>query len=249
MPSSPAASPAAPRRRPGGPSAVLGLLGELLITLGVLLGLFVAYSLWWTDLVADRHADTVAAKVRQSWTAPPATRPGSDAKPAPPRPFEVGDGIGFLHIPRLGKDYQVLITMGTDTDVLNQGVAGVYRSPYPAAMPWAKSGNFAMAAHRDGHGAKFHDLPELRRGDRVVVETRDTWYVYTVDSTLQRTSKYDVDVTAPVPAESGYRRPGRYLTLTTCTPAYTSRYRMAVWASLTRTQPVDAARDVPAELR
>ncbi len=254
MPSFPAAARSAVRsavRRPGpgALSAVLALLGELLITLGVLLALFVAYSLWWTDLVADRHADVVAAQVRRSWSAPSTSRPGSDAKPAPPRPFRVGDGIGFLHIPRLGKGYQVLITMGTSTDVLNQGVAGVYRSPYPAAMPWAGRGNFAVAAHRDGHGAKFHDLPELRRGDKVVVETRDTWYVYTVDRTLQRTSKYDVDVTAPVPAESGYRKPGRYLTLTTCTPAYTSRYRMAVWASLTRTQPVDAARSLPAELR
>jgi sortase A len=249
MPSFPAARPPAPRRRSGGLSTALGLLGELMVTLGVLLALFVAYSLWWTDLVADRHADQAAAEVRQSWSAPPTTAPASDAKPVRPRPFAVGDGIGFLHIPRLGKGYQVLITLGTGTDVLNQGVAGVYRSPYRAAMPWAASGNFAMAAHRDGHGAKFHDLPELRRGDKVVVETRTTWYVYTVDRTLERTSKYDVDVTAPVPAESGYTRPGRYLTLTTCTPAYTSLYRMAVWASLTRTQPVDAARSLPAELR
>ena len=243
MPSSP--DPASARRPAGPLSTVLGLLGELLITAGVVLGLFVVYSLWWTDVVADQRADGDAAKVRQSWTAPSR----SDAEPAPVRTYRAGDGIGFLHIPRLGRDYQVLITMGTDTDVLNQGVAGVYQKPYPAAMPWAQTGNFAMAAHRDGHGAKFHDLPELRRGDKVVVETRDTWYVYTVDSTLQQTSKYDVGVTAPVPAESGYRGPGRYLTLTTCTPAYTSRYRMAVWASLTRTQPVDRARDLPPELR
>ncbi|MFC1410323.1 class E sortase [Streptacidiphilus sp. N1-12] len=241
--------PAAPRRRPGPLSTVLGLFGELLITLGVLLGLFVVYSLWWTDVVADGQAAGAAARVRQSWAAPPARSDARPARPSPPRVFRPGDGIGFLHIPRLGKDYQVLITMGTSTEVLNQGVAGVYRAPYPAAMPWAKSGNFAMAAHRDGHGAKFHNLPELRRGDKVVVETRDTWYVYTVDSTLQQTSKYDVGVTAPVPAESSYRVPGRYLTLTTCTPAYTSRYRMAVWASLTRTEPVDPARDLPPELR
>ncbi|MFC1417618.1 class E sortase [Streptacidiphilus cavernicola] len=244
-----AAARSAIRRRSGALSTVLVLFGELLITGGVLLALFVGYSLWWTDLVADRHADAVAAKVRQSWSAPPTVRPGSDAKPVPPRPFKVGDGIGFLHIPRLGKGFQVLITMGTSTAVLNQGVAGVYQEPYAAAMPWAASGNFAMAAHRDGHGAKFHDLPKLRPGDKVVVETRDTWYVYTVDRTLQQTSKYDVDVTAPVPAESGYRGPGRYLTLTTCTPEYTSLYRMAVWASLTRTEPVDAARSLPPELR
>lgn len=246
MPLSPS-SPGLRRPRPLLLTAT-GVLGELLITLGVLLGLFVVYSLWWTDVVADRRADGDAARVRQSWAAPPAAA-GADSRPPAPRVYRAGDGVGFLHIPRLGKGYEVLIRMGTGTDVLNEGVAGVYQQPYAAAMPWAGSGNFAMAAHRDGHGARFHDLPELRPGDKVVVETRYTWYVYTVDRTLQQTSKYDVDVTAPVPAESGYRRPGRYLTLTTCTPAYTSRYRMAVWASLTRAQRVDKSRDLPAELR
>ena len=226
----------------------LGLLGELMITAGVLLGLFVVYSLWWTDVVADRRADAQAARVRQSWGALPQAH--GDGRPAlAVRGYQAADGLGFLHIPRLGRDYQVLIRSGTTTDVLDQGVAGAYTEPYRATMPWAGDGNFALAAHRDGHGARFHDLPELRRGDKVVVETRDRWYVYTVDSTLQRTSKYDVGVTAPVPAESGYTRPGHYLTLTTCTPAYTSRYRMAVWASLTRTVPVDRARDLPPELR
>ena len=226
----------------------LGLLGELMITAGVLLGLFVVYSLWWTDVVADQRADAEAAQVRQAWSAPPRA-PGVSRPTAAARGYQAADGLGFLHIPRLGSGYQVLIRTGTDTDVLNQGVAGTYTEPYRAAMPWAGDGNFALAAHRDGHGARFHDLPELRPGDKVVVETRDDWYVYTVDRTLQRMSKYDVGVTAPVPVGSGYTRPGHYLTLTTCTPAYTSRYRMAVWASLTRTVPVDGARDLPPELR
>jgi sortase A len=225
----------------------LGLLGELMITAGVVLALFVVYSLWWTDVVADRRAASAADSMRRAWSLPAAAavphRNSADA-----RVYAPGSGIGFLHIPRLGKGFEVLIEMGTDLDTLNQGVAGVYTEPYPAAMPWDASGNFALAAHRDGHGAKFHNLPELVAGDKVVVETRDTWYVYTVDRTLEQTSKYDVGVTAPVPAESGYTRPGRYLTLTTCTPAYTSRYRMAVWASLTRTAPVDRARDLPPEL-
>ncbi|WP_034089386.1 class E sortase [Streptacidiphilus albus] len=231
-------APLAPLQR------ALGVLGELLITAGVVLALFVVYSLWWTDVVADRRADDDAASVRQAWATVPSAAPPAGA---PPRVYR-GGGIGFLHIPRLGKDFDLLIKLGTGTDVLNEGVAGAYTEPYRAAMPWAGSGNFALAAHRDGHGAKFHNLPELRPGDKVVVETRDTWYVYTVDRTLEQTSKYDVGVTAPVPAGSGYHRPGRYLTMTTCTPAYTSRYRMAVWASLTRTQPVDRARDLPPEL-
>ncbi|MEV4558826.1 class E sortase [Kitasatospora sp. NPDC049285] len=231
-------------RRRGRTAAALGLLGELLITLGLLVALFVGYSLWWTDVVADRTADRAGDRLRQSWTAPAA--PG-DTAPAPG--YQAGDGVGFLHVPALGRGNRTLIRTGTSAEVLNEGVAGVYEEPYRSAMPWDAQGNFALAAHRDGHGARFHDLDLLKPGDPVVVETRDAWYVYRVAGVLPQTSKYDVGVVAPVPEGSPFTRPGRYLTLTTCTPVYTSRYRMAVWAELVRTEPVDARRTPPAELR
>ncbi|MFJ8627578.1 class E sortase [Kitasatospora sp. NPDC093550] len=235
--------------------AALGVFGELLITLGLVLGLFVAYSLWWTNVQADRSASQAADRLRGSWAAGPAptpsAAPGTAAPGAPPAPkqFAVGDDVGFLHVPAMGRDFQVLIRMGTSTEVLDEGVAGVYEQPYKAAMPWEQTGNFALAAHRDGHGAKFHDLDAVHRGDAVVVETKDKWYVYKVDSTLSETSKYDTGIVAPVPARAGYAGPGRYITLTTCTPVYTSRYRMAVWGSLVRVDDVDAARTPPPELR
>ncbi|WP_329565999.1 class E sortase [Kitasatospora sp. NBC_01266] len=235
---SPAGGGAPGRRRSRGALA-LGVLGEVLITAGLVLALFVGYSLWWTDLLADRQSDRAGDRLRQTWTAPA----------APAVPYLASEGIGFLHVPAMGKDYQVLIKPGTTPEVLNQGVAGAYQEPYQAAMPWDASGNFALAAHRDGHGAKFHDLDAVGKGDPIVVETRDHWYVYRVDATLEQTSKYDTGITAPVPQESGYREPGRYITLTTCTPVYTSRYRMAVWGSLVRVDPMDAQRTPPAELR
>ncbi|MFE0463125.1 class E sortase [Kitasatospora sp. NPDC058965] len=228
------------RHRP--PWAVaLGFLGESLVTAGVLVGLFTAYSLWWTDVLADRRSGHQAAQLRHTWTGPDS----GEAAPA----YLGADGLGFLHVPAMGRDYQVLIKLGTTPDVLNQGVAGVYREPYASAMPWDPVGNFALAAHRDGHGAKFHDLDAVAKGDAVVVETRDRWYVYRVDATLPQTTKEDVGVVAPVPAEAGYTAPGRYITLTTCTPVLTSRYRMAVWGSLVRVDPVDARRTPPPELR
>ncbi|MFE2172739.1 class E sortase [Kitasatospora sp. NPDC058115] len=262
--------------------AALGVFGELLITLGLVLGLFVSYSLWWTDVLADRSAAAASDQLRDSWAAggpaaPPGSGPGSatDAPGAPGTPDAPdasgaplpggaagtsgaggsgaapaqGQGLGFLHVPAMGRNYQVLIRMGTDTDTLADGVAGVYEQPYRAAMPWDASGNFALAAHRDGHGAKFHNLDALRKGDPIVVETRDKWYVYRVDSTLPETSKFDTGIVAPVPKGSGYTEPGRYITLTTCTPVYTSRYRMAVWGSLVRVDDMDAKRTPPAELR
>ncbi|MFH9349343.1 class E sortase [Kitasatospora sp. NPDC017646] len=237
--------------------AALGVFGELLITLGLVLGLFVAYSLWWTNVQADRSAAAASDKLRSSWaTVPPGPTPGAPAGSAAPGPGgaaaappAIGDDVGFLHVPAMGRDYQVLIRMGTSTAVLDEGVAGVYEQPYKAAMPWEQTGNFALAAHRDGHGAKFHDLDAVHRGDAVVVETKDKWYVYKVDNTLAETSKYDTGIVAPVPASSGYTAPGRYITLTTCTPVYTSRYRMAVWGSLVRVDAMDAKRTPPPELR
>jgi LPXTG-site transpeptidase (sortase) family protein len=161
----------------------------------------------------------------------------------------VGDDVGFLHVPAMGHDYQVLIRMGADTDTLAGGVAGVYTEPYRSAMPWDATGNFALAAHRDGHGAKFHNLDLVKQGDALVVETRDRWYVYRTDGILPQTSPQDIGVIAPVPEESPYSQPGRYITLTTCTPVYTSLYRMVVWGSLVREEPMDAERTPPAELR
>ncbi|WP_316522178.1 class E sortase [Kitasatospora brasiliensis] len=249
----------------------LGVFGELLITMGLVLGLFVAYSLWWTNVQADRSASQAADRLRGSWSAgptagaPAAAAPAAPgAAPAPgatpsagasagaadgPRQFAAGDDVGFLHIPAMGRNFQVLIRMGTSTEVLDEGVAGVYEQPYKAAMPWDEQGNFALAAHRDGHGAKFHALDAVHKGDAVVVETKDKWYVYKVDNTLAETSKYDTGIVAPVPVRSGYEGPGRYITLTTCTPVFTSRYRMAVWGSLVRVDDMDAKRTPPPELR
>ncbi|MER5861780.1 class E sortase [Kitasatospora sp. NPDC002040] len=235
-----------PKRRSRA-AAALGVLGELLITAGLVLALFVGYSLWWTGVVADRQAGTAADRLRDSWSAPAV--PGPERAPAAPPVYAAGDGIGFLHVPALGRGNQTLIRMGTDPQILNEGVAGVYEQPYPSAMPWDAQGNFTLAAHRDGHGARFHDLDLLGPGAAVVVETRDTWYVYRIDGTLPQTSKYDTGIIAPVPKGSPYTAPGRYITLTTCTPVYTSRYRMAVWGSLLRTDPVDSHRTPPPELR
>lgn len=229
-----------PRRR-GRVAAAISVVGEILITVGLLLALFVVYSLWWTNVIADRHEKKAAQRVRQEWSQAPAQIPakGLDTK----------DGIGFLHVPAMGHDFEVLVKKGTSTKVLNEGVAGYYTRPTPAAMPWDKTGNFTVAAHRDGHGAKFHNIDKIHTGDPIVFESKDTWYVYKVYKILDQTSKFDVGVTAQIPKESGRTKPGRYITLTTCTPVYTSWYRYVVWGQLVRTQKVDPQRTPPPELR
>ncbi|MFD7260059.1 class E sortase [Streptomyces sp. NPDC059874] len=219
----------------------LSLLGEVLITVGLVLALFVAYSLWWTNVLADRQASARSDEIREQWqTAPaPAAEPGA---------LDVQGGIGFLHVPAM-KNGEVLVKKGTDPDVLDDGVAGYYTEPVKSALPWDAKGNFSLAAHRDGHGAKFHNIDKVRNGDAIVFETRDTWYVYKVFAELRQTSKYNTDVINPVPKDSGKTTAGRYITLTTCTPVYTSKYRYIVWGEFVRAEKVDGKRTPPVELR
>ncbi|MDX2594690.1 class E sortase [Streptomyces sp. WI03-4A] len=142
-----------------------------------------------------------------------------------------------LLVPRLG--LRVPVAEGVSKqDVLNKGYVG----HYPGTQQPGQAGNFALAGHRNTHGEPFRYLPRLRRGDTVEVETRAAVYTYTVDRILPRTSARDSGVVRPVPRSLvrpgyGYDEPGYYITLTTCTPEFTSRYRMAVWGRLRSVRP------------
>ncbi|GGX93895.1 class E sortase [Streptomyces anandii JCM 4720] len=233
-------APAARRRGTRPLALAVSVLGELLITAGLVLGLFVVYSLWWTNVIADRKADQQGHRIRDEW---------AQSAPGGPGALDTKDGIGFLHVPSM-RNGEVLVKKGTSTDVLNDGVAGYYTDPVKATLPTAKgTGNFALAAHRDGHGAKFHNIDKVSKGDPIVFETRDKWYVYKVYAILDETSKFNVRVLSAVPRESGVTKPGHYITLTTCTPVYTSRYRYVVWGELVRVDKVDSKRTPPRELR
>ena len=143
----------------------------------------------------------------------------------------------ILSIPRLG--LRVPVAEGVSkARVLNKGYVG----HYPGTQQPGQAGNFALAGHRNTHGEPFRYINRLRRGDTVQVETADAVYSYTVDRTLPQTSARDDGVIGAVPRSTvrpahGYRAPGYYLTLTTCTPEYTSRYRLVVWGKLTSMRP------------
>ncbi|MFF6875013.1 class E sortase [Streptomyces sp. NPDC012474] len=234
-----ASRPPAARRRPGPVALAVSFFGELLITAGLVLGLFVVYSLWWTNVVADRAAGKQADKVREDWAH---GRGGPGA-------LDTKNGIGFLHVPAMSRG-EVLIEKGTSNKILNDGVAGYYTDPVKATLPMSgKKGNFSLAAHRDGHGAKFHNIDKIKKGDPIVFETKDKWFVYKVYGILPETSKFNVEVLSRVPKESGRKKPGHYITLTTCTPLYTSTYRYVVWGELERVEKVDGERTPPKELR
>lgn len=202
-------------------------VGELFISVGVLMLLFVTYQLWWTNVRAGQEAGSAANKIHEDW-ANGKRKPGA---------FEPGQGFAIMHIPRL--DVVVPVAEGIDKErVLDRGMVGHYaEGALKTAMPGDKKGNFAVAGHRNTHGEPFRYVNQLEKGDQIVVETQDKYYVYAMQSILPQTSPGNTGVIAPVPKGSGFTGPGRYITLTTCTPEFTSTYRMIVWGKMVDERP------------
>ncbi|WP_406382603.1 class E sortase [Streptomyces sp. NBC_01618] len=203
------------------------VVGELFISLGVLMLLFVTYQLWWTNVRADQYAGKETHKIQDDWAK-------GDRNPGA---FEAGQGFAIIHIPKL--DVVAPIAEGISKEkVLDRGMVGHYsEGTLRTAMPSAKKGNFALAGHRNTHGEPFRYINRLRSGDLIVVETQDTYYTYEATRTLPQTSPSNVSVIGPVPPGSGFTGPGRYITLTTCTPEFTSTYRLIVWGKMVDERP------------
>ncbi|MFC9945371.1 class E sortase [Streptomyces pratensis] len=203
------------------------VVGEVFITFGVLMLLFVTYQLWWTNIRADQIAGREASRIQDDW-ANGERSPGA---------FEPGQGFAIMHIPKL--DVVAPIAEGIDKEkVLDRGMIGHYgEGKLKTAMPSAKQGNFAVAGHRNTHGEPFRYINRLKPGDPIVIETQDAYYTYEMASILPQTSPSNVAVIDEVPPGSGFTGPGRYITLTTCTPEFTSTYRMIVWGKMVDERP------------
>jgi len=148
--------------------------GELLITAGLVVLLFVAYQLVWTNYEAHKATDSVASDLRDSWDRPNPSGAGPAAARGPKK-VDFGKGFAFLHIPRLGKNWTIPVVEGVDLPDLAKGVGHYPKTAQPGAI-----GNFAVAGHRVSKGSPFNDLGLLASCDAIVVETQDDWFVYRV---------------------------------------------------------------------
>ncbi|MGY0059994.1 class E sortase [Streptomyces sp. LZ34] len=221
----------AARARKDSPAVVVSrLVGELFITLGVLMLLFVTYQLWWTNIRAHQQANGAANSLQKKWD-----QDGGGNRD--PGTFSPGEGFAILYIPEL--DVKAPIAEGISKQkVLDHGMVGHYGSgKLKTAMPWDKKGNFALAGHRNTHGEPFRYINHLRPGDKIVVETQNAYFTYEMTSILPQTQPSNTGVIGPVPPGSGFTEPGRYITLTTCTPEFTSTYRMIVWGKMVDERP------------
>lgn len=226
---------------------LVGVLGELLITLGVLLLGFLVWQLWWTDVEGNAAQAEI---VRDMGFAPPAVAEDGGPKVAerrtdePPVLEEPEHAANFAHlfVPRWEGEPKRPISQGTDrATVLDVLGIGHYAG---TAMPGGV-GNFALAGHRVTFGKPFNRIEELQVDDALVVRTADTWYVYKVTST-EVVLPRDVRVIAPVPNEPGAEPTERFITLTTCHPMFSARERYIVHGVLDYWAPTSDG--TPAEL-
>jgi sortase A len=199
---------------------VVNLIGRVLIGVGSLLLLFVAYQLWGTGLHEARAQHDLRHAFEASLATTPtttkadagATTTTTEAPPPPP----VGDAVAVLRIPKIGV---------SKTIVEGVGVPDLKKAPghYPGTPLPGQPGNSAIAGHRTTYGAPFYRLDELAPGDVILVTTRQGRFRYTVDTTKTVKPTQTEVLTPTLDAR---------LTLTTCTPRFSARQRLVVTATL-----------------
>lgn len=233
---------------------LLGAVGWLLLGLGVLVVLYLVYSLWFTNLGTERAQarlrDDFSAQVEQRRgevvVAPsPIPTPTPTPTPTPP-PVESevadppddpvvaevpqdGDGsaVALLWFERPGGAPPVT----DDRYVVVDGVTLADLAAGPGHYPRSGDpgeGNFAVAGHRTTHGAPFFRLDELREGDEIhVVDLDGVEHVYRfVRQRIVAPSEVWVVGEDPI----GRDRPT--ITLTTCHPRFSNRQRLVVFGEL-----------------
>lgn len=208
---------------------VLGALGRICITAGVLILLFVAYQLWGTGLQEARSQDkledefeSVLSGATTTTSTPGAPTPTPTAPPPPPD----GDAAARIAIPAIGVDK--IVVEGVSVADLKRGPGHYPDSPMPG-----QPGNAAIAGHRTTYGAPFNRVDELEPGDDILVTTGQGSFRYEVSETqVVRPSQVEVL------DDFGDNR----LTLTACNPKYSARQRIVVVAKLApNVEPAPAA--------
>lgn len=217
---------------------LLRIIGKTLISMGVGVLLFVAWTLWGTGIYTAREQ---AALVRQFDQAP--LLPEHQVQEQPNSGFvkvkgfrpKPGSAVFRINIPTI--DLHQVVVEGVDTNHLRRG---------PGHYPTCRSGfdlcidgydnegwpgekeRVIVSGHRTTYGAPFWDLDKLQRGDEVRVETRWGDFLYRV---TESTVVDDSSRTIAVPGNEAE------LVLTTCNPKFSAAERLIVYAEMDLEEP------------
>ncbi len=198
---------------------LLSGIGQLMITLGVVLLLFVVYEVKLTNLYTGDQQRALGKTLDEVWAVPPPPKATLAA-------FRDGEGIARIFLPKLGKDQVHVVVEGVSREDLKKGPGHYPGTDLPGAV-----GNVVISGHRTTYGAPFNRLDELHVGDPIVIETHSDFFTYrVVKSFVVQPSA--VGETNHVPNQPGVTPTRRLLTLTTCNPKYSARTRLVVRAEL-----------------
>jgi len=253
-------------------------IGELLITAGLVVLLFVVYEVYVTDITSAAKQRDATAALDQEWqqSTPEEQQQRQEHYDGPE-----GSGIAKMYVPAFGADYSFTILRGTTEKTLEVG-PGHYTESGDPGLP----GNFAVAGHRVGKGAPFNDIDLLNSCDAIVVETHFSWFVYRVlpkaDEVADWASRaadprctgvgplgapYDrvvgQEIVAPTQGSVILPVPNRddvtdnagatasLMTLTTCHPRFSDRQRLVVHAVMVKqwAKNPDKPGETPPELK
>jgi sortase A len=208
--------------------AFLRSFGELCLTAGVILLLFIAYLFWGTAWRASDAQNAFASQLNQQWA-----HPGAQENPLDPGPIHLvtGQPFAFIRVPAFGKNWRFTIIQGTALAQLNVSPGHVPGTQLPGQL-----GNFAVAGHRVTAGNPFWSEPSLTDGDLVYIQTQAATYTYRVNG-KHWVLPTDLSVLDPVPGHPHERPTQRLITLITCDPAWTGTHRVIVTGVLVQTQP------------
>jgi sortase A len=189
---------------------------------------YVVWQLIGTNMVSDRRQAELVEQLEDQWRTTPGTELSRDD------PVRLGDASALIRIPRFGDDYVVPVLEGVGDDELASGFGHFVDSAGPG-----RKGNYALAAHRVTHGEPLRDMPSMRPGDRVLVETRDAVYTYEIDTDPNELVVGMDEVwvlgAQPVNPRTTGVQPGdgpRLVTLVTCAELFHTDDRMVAFGHL-----------------
>ena len=217
----------------------IGISGEVLMTAGMFVLLFLGWHVWFNDLVQGAAQDKTSASLSQQWQIATSgqtefdravgSSDGAFLTSMPPVMPRVNDAEAFanLIIPRFGERYVRTIAESVDVaTVLNNTATSV--GHYPNTNLLGEFGNFAIAGHRTTYGAAFGWVDNLRVGDRIYIETEKGWYIYRFRN-LEFVYPTEVAVLNPVP-QTTIGAQERILTITTCHPKLSAVERFIAYS-------------------
>lgn len=204
----------------------------LLLVAGLVMLGYVGWQLYGTNYVSRQAQQQAVQDLRRAWEGPTGRETTTEATPLP------GLATALIRIPRFGRDYEMPVFEGTSDEVLAKGFAHFDDSAGPG-----EKGNYALAAHRVTHGEPLRDMPELRPGDIVEVETRDRVFVYRLttnpnDLIVTFEDVWVVDERPVNPDPDGVAPPDdpRLITLTTCAELFNTDKRMIAFGRLVQSR-------------